>query len=409
MRTLLLGLSTRAIAESAVRGGHDIFTLDYFGDHDQKALVENYSLARDFQLPFSAENLLRASGYLDFDSVVYTSNLENHPDVVEKLAEDANLSGNEPEVLCKVRDWKELRAFCSSSSILHPPTILAGEEKQADSRFQWLCKPAYGGGGAGIHPWSGSPINDSCLLQARVDGLSASAAFVADGIKGVVIGLTSQLIGQHEFGAAGYTWCGNILPLPLELDQNPPVIKGLEKELYQNPSVIEGLEKELGQNSSLIEEIEKMVSLLVRHFRLKGIGGIDFIISRGPDNRLRPFLIEINPRYTASMELIEWAYGLNIYSLHIKAVNGYLPEFSLSDYPIGNYYGKGIVYAPESVRIRNTEGWTEQGRRDIPFPGDEIGQGKPVCSVLASGETHNECLANLFTGADSVRREICDT
>ncbi len=122
MRTLVLGLSTRAIAESAVRFGHNIFTLDYFGDQDQKALVENYSLARDFQQPFSAENLFRASGYFDFDSVVYTSNLENHPEVVEKLARRAYLSGNGPDVLCKVRDWKVLRDFCRNKSISRPPT-----------------------------------------------------------------------------------------------------------------------------------------------------------------------------------------------------------------------------------------------------------------------------------------------
>lgn len=378
MTTLVLGLSTRAIAESAVQCGQNIITLDYFGDQDQKALVENYSLARDFQQPFSAENLLIASESLDFDSVVYTANLENHPEVLEMLSRRAFILGNGPEVLCNVRDWKVLREFCRNHSICHPPTLLAGEEKQATSEFQWLSKPSFGGGGRGIHPWSGSKVKDSCVLQARVDGLSASAAFVADGTKGIVIGLTRQFIGQSEFGAAGYTWCGNILPLPLELDQN----------LY------------------VIEEVEKMVTLLVRHFSLKGLGGIDFVISRRPDNKPLPFLIEINPRYTASMELIEWAYGLNIYSLHLNAIKGFLPEFSLSKALTDNYYGKGIVFAPKSVRIQKTDGWAELGRHDIPFPGDKIGQGKPVCSVLASGETHKKCMTNLFTKAKNVRQEI---
>ena len=38
MKILIVGLSTRAIAESAVRGDHRIVTLDYFGDRDQRAL-----------------------------------------------------------------------------------------------------------------------------------------------------------------------------------------------------------------------------------------------------------------------------------------------------------------------------------------------------------------------------------
>ena len=101
---LITGLSTRAIAESAVRGGHRVITLDYFGDRDQRALVENHALLRDFGLPFSAEGLLQASRRLDFEAVVYISNLENHPEVVEELARERILLGNGPVVLRQVRD-----------------------------------------------------------------------------------------------------------------------------------------------------------------------------------------------------------------------------------------------------------------------------------------------------------------
>ena len=76
---LVTGLSTRAIAESAAQGGHQVVTLDYFGDRDQRSLVENHSLLRDFRLPFSAASLLQASRTLDFEGglvgVVYISNL----------------------------------------------------------------------------------------------------------------------------------------------------------------------------------------------------------------------------------------------------------------------------------------------------------------------------------------------
>jgi predicted ATP-grasp superfamily ATP-dependent carboligase len=79
MRTLITGVSTRAIAESAIKSGHDVFTIDYFGDRDQKQIVESYSLLRDFNLPFRAENLIEASRRFDFDSFVYISNFENFP------------------------------------------------------------------------------------------------------------------------------------------------------------------------------------------------------------------------------------------------------------------------------------------------------------------------------------------
>ena len=381
MIPLILGLSTRALAESAVRGGNRVFTLDYFGDRDQRALVKNHSLARDYRLPFSAESLLKASSDLEFDAVLYTSNLENHPKVVGGLADRADVLGNGAGVLRRVRDWAVLREFCRQRSIPHPPTLLPGEEKLATSEFNWLLKPADGGGGSGIQPWDGRRLSRNFFLQACVDGLPASAAFVADGKKGVVIGLTRQLIGQHEFGANGYRWCGNILPLPLEYDKSRSVLDG----------------------------VAKMVSLLTRHFGLKGVGGIDIIISDGPDGRPRPFLVEINPRFTASMELIDWGYGLNIYSLHMDAVNGYLPDFSLTRHLEGPFFGKAIVFARHSIIIPDTGGWSERGWRDIPFAGDEIKKGRPVCTVFAGGRTHNECLTNLLINDANVRRETGDT
>lgn len=380
-RHLLVGLSTRAIAESAVKNCNNVMTLDYFGDQDQRARVKNLSLAREYQLPFSAANLLKACNDLTFDTVAYTANLENHPDVVAALASRANLAGNGPETISRIRDWSVLREFCLQNSIPHPLTLLPGEEKQVTPGCKWLCKPVNGGGGSGIRPWDGRPLNDSSVLQAWVEGVPASAAFLADGKKAVVIGLTRQLIGQPEFGENKYAWCGNILPLPFEADIN----------LF------------------ILEEVENMLNALTRHFGLKGVGGMDFVISEGADGRLRPFLLEINPRYTGSMELIEWAYGLNIYSLHLEACDGRLPEFTLSEHLNEKFYGKGIVFARQEIIIKNSKDWPELGRRDIPFPGDRINQGHPVCTVLASGDTYHDCLASLFTCAENVRRETGDT
>jgi len=380
MRTLLFGLTTRALAESAVRAGKRVITLDYFGDRDQKSLVENYSLLRDYGLPFRTENLLCASDGLKFDNVVYTSNIENHPKVVAALANRADVLGNAPEVLAAIRDWSVLGAFCRQESVPHPPTLLPGEERQAPVHINWLCKPAYSGGGSGIQPWDGRPLKRSHYLQAFVEGLPASAAFVANGDKAVVIGLTRQLIGNEELGGKGYGWCGNILPPPLDDDQNLDILKS----------------------------VEKIVTSLTRHFGLKGICGIDFIVSKGADERLHPYLLEVNPRYTASMELMEWAYGLNIYNLHIEAIDGHLPQFYLAEHLNDPCFGKGIVFAYQSIRIRKTDQWWERGWRDIPYPGDMIEPGHPVCTVFARGDTHDACLENLLENAASVRRATRD-
>jgi len=410
---LIVGLSTRAIAESAVKVSYDVITLDYFGDRDQKDLVENYSLMRDFGLGFSAEALLAASRGLDFGAVVYISSLENHPDVVEKLAADHNLLGNDPTTLRRVRDWGTLRQVCECEGIPVPVTLLPGEEGQADvaelKGKRWLTKPMRSGGGHGIAFWSGEPLYEGHLLQEYVNGLPCSAAFVADGWRCVLIGLTEQLIGRRELGAPGFTWCGNILPL--SLPREIPISQGLPTP----------------EMALVVGAVREMAEKLTCVFGLRGVNGVDLVLGRDEAGRPVPYLVEVNPRYTASMELVEWAYGLNVFGTHVRSFEGELPPFSLpsptSPPELGGieggrggaggggvhqlgFYGKGIIYARGDVVMPETAEWRAQGRRDIPFPGEGIAAGHPICTVLAQGKSRDECWSRLLTAAEAVWQEV---
>ncbi|MCD6554396.1 MAG: hypothetical protein J7M16_10340, partial [Anaerolineae bacterium] len=53
-----------------------------------------------------------------------------------------------------------------------------------------------------------------------------------------------------------------------------------------------------------------------------------------------------------------------------------------------------------------TSGWREKGRRDIPFPGEKIAARHPICTVLAQGETRDECWRRLLVAVEMVRREV---
>jgi hypothetical protein len=372
--TLAVGLSTRAIAESAVRGGHRIITIDYFGDRDQAALVDNLSLMRDLRLGFSPGGLLQASRQVGCQNVIYLSNLENYPNVVDELARDRTLLGNPSSVLRRVRDWGVLQAFCRQSGISFPETRLAGEEPGSEPGERWLLKPVHGGGGHGVRPWSGEPLDEAHFLQRLVPGQPASAAFVANGRRCVVLGLTEQLIGRAELGAQGFRWCGNILPLSL------PV----------------------GQRAAVVEQVQSMARRLTEEFGLRGLNGIDLVVSDGGTVHL----IEVNPRYTASMELVERAFGLNMFSLHLEAMDGRLLEKGPAGRTDGPWHGKGIVYARQAVTVPDTESWLGGDWRDIPFPGDRMEPGQPICTVLATGEDRAECWQSLLMNADAVRQEV---
>jgi predicted ATP-grasp superfamily ATP-dependent carboligase len=334
--------------------------------------VKNYALLRDFELPFGAESLLQASQSIEYDALVYISNLENHPDVVAEMSRGRLLLGNGPATLRQVRNWRVLQSFCREAGIPFPETRLPGEEDSADPGADWLVKPQHSGGGHGIKPWDRTPLAVGTFLQRRIAGLAASAAFVADGRRCVLLGLTEQLIGRPELGAEGMTWCGNLLPLA-----------GVQGLLFA---------------------VAQIANQLTQRFGLQGLNGIDFVVQER-EGGLQPVLVEVNPRYTASMELVERAYDRCMFTTHIEAMVGRLPAAGLANQD-GPFWGKGIVFARQRVTMPNTEDWLEQGRRDIPHPGDTIEAGHPVCTVLSQGETRQECWDNLVRAADAVRREM---
>jgi predicted ATP-grasp superfamily ATP-dependent carboligase len=376
MVLLIAGLSTRAIAESAGKHRADVITVDYFGDRDQKAMVENHSLLRDFGLGFGAEALLQVSRGLAYDELVYIANLENHPDVVGAMSGGRVLQGNPPTVLRRVRDWRQLRAFCLANDLAAPVTLLPGEQDMdVDSVAGWLVKPIRSGGGHGVRFWRGGPLGDGHLLQRYVEGTPASAAFVADGRHCTLLGISEQLIGKEELGAGGFGWCGNIVPL-VQPD---------------------------GRAERLRRAVEGMCRALTRGFGLIGVNGIDLVV----DDAGRPTLVEVNPRYTASMELMEKAYGLDILGLHLAGCAGRLPELAPPTLD-GPFHGKGIVFARQAVTVPETDSWHRLGRRDIPFPGDKIGAGSPVCTVFAEAADRDACWRELVAAADGVRRDIGD-
>lgn len=382
MRILIVGLSTRAIAESAYEAGCDVVTLDYFGDSDQRALVENHSLLRDYDLVYSPENLVRIGRDLVADALVYTASLENYPSAVADLAEGRRLLGNGPEVLSQVRDWEVLREFCREAGISFARTLLPGEEGLAERCGRWVRKPVHSGGGHDVDFWEGGALDRNQILQAYIEGVPASAAFVADGEDSLLVGMTEQLIGREELGAAGFTWCGNILPLELS---------PADRQLVWS-------------------DIASIASRLTKHFSLRGVNGVDFVLTRSATEGPRPVVVEVNPRYTASMELFESACDESVFSIHIQAAEGHLPA-SL-DRPCwgwsNTYLGKAIVYAKRDVKVPDTRGWFGLGRRDVPHAGEWIKAGHPICTVLAQSDGRRGCWNRLLAAAKDVRREIGD-
>jgi uncharacterized protein len=378
MKYLIVGLSVRAMVESAVRSGYSVIALDAFGDQDTRSWAETYALPYDFHKPYAPEALWECSRSLVFDEVAYTSNLENYPDILKKFAQQSPIAGNSPATVKAVRSWQYLYAHLKQAGFLIPETVFAGEHRNLNKAYRWLKKPLASGGGHGISFINEELIPDqACLFQQYIAGKACSASFVANGKDCVVLGITEQLIGIPELGAADFRYCGNLLPLGE----------------MQNPDVA----------CNLFAQVKRLAQYLTQVYGLVGLNGIDFILD---EDRL--YATEVNPRYSASMELMERAYDLPMFDIHLQAVKkGILPEFPLERLMhVNKVCGKAIIFADRDGKTPATKHWQRQGILDIPRQGEDIRSGNPICTLMTIQSNQDEAFRDLLFQAESLKREI---
>jgi len=358
---LLAGVSVRALAESAVRAGVSVTALDAYGDLDLRRIAHVVALPRDGSGRFDSLAVARVSRSIDADAVSYVSNFENAPDAVEVLASGRTLLGNSPAVLRRVRDPFALARALPRLGL--PTPAVRASAPLADSEVRWLLKPRRSGGGHGIVRWTrGMPVPRSSIVQERIRGAAGSIIFVADGATLRPLALTRQLSGDAAFGASGFAYCGSIL------EPHRP---------------------------ELLANAIDLATSVTREFALRGVCSIDFI-ARGDV----PYAIEVNPRPTASMELVERATGCSIWLAHAAGCRGSLlsPRPDADAPPLA--HGKAVLYARQPVVLGDTIRWLDDDDvRDIPAPGERIARGSPICTIFASGRTSALCYAALVRRA----------
>jgi len=366
---LIVGVSTRAFAESASRAGYSCVSVDAFGDLDQKSRVGNLSLSRDLGRPYSAAAAVAIGRRMPAARASYVGNLENHPGAVRRLALGRQLLGNSPASLVGVRDPFAVAEVVRRAGGRVPLTLPPGQALRASSGTHWLRKPRRGGGGSGVREWTrGGALRPDELLQERVEGVLASAAFAANGQRAVLLGISRGLSGDPAFGAHGYRYCGSLYPFSAD--------------------------------SHLLDRMTAIASALTGAFRLVGLNGVDFIIRDG-----EPYVLEINPRYSASMELIERSRGRSAFEVHLAACDGALPAPDAD--PQRQVFGKAVCYARRDLVVGDSTRWVvRDDLRDVPFPGERIRAGRPVCTVFAQGEDSVTCYARLVAAAAAMEQEL---
>lgn len=366
-RVVIAGVSTRALAESAHASGFGCFAIDAFGDLDQRQWATTLGLRRDLGQAYSAPRAVAAARRFEAEHVAYVGNFENHPAAVGRLAQGRSLLGNAPASLRLARDPRALAAAVERAGGRVPRTLFPGEVVPA--RGHWLGKPVRGGGGQGVRDLAaGERVGPRRIAQERIAGVAASVSFLADGRRGLVLGIARGLAGDPAFGSRSYRYCGSLLPFSVA-----PRVR---------------------------ERLEAVVQEATRAFGLVGLNGIDVVLAGE-----QPFVLEINPRFSASMELIERGGARDLFQLHAEACRGQLPDRAPT--LAAGCWGKAIVWASSPVEMPDTRSWlAREDVRDVPFPGERIGRGQPICSVLAHAPDLDACYTTLVERARRVEDMI---
>jgi predicted ATP-grasp superfamily ATP-dependent carboligase len=262
--------------------------------------------------------------------------------------------------------------------------------KEIPSQGRWLLKPWVGAGGTGIHFFIGKRPRQSprrkVYYQEFIEGLPCSAVFVGDGKQSRLLGATRQLVGEPWLHAAPFHYCGSIGPLSLESAQRAA--------------------------------IEKIGETLVAGFSLCGLFGVDFILT---DEGLWP--VEVNPRFPASVEILEAASGMSALAVHQHAFEPSTsepPDFrSLEDFGSlrpGLVWGKAILFARAPLIFPDSGPWFQGPRSsadfndfpdfaDVPPPHRPIQRGKPILTFFSRSLGADDCLNHLKQiGQDLDRR-----
>ncbi|HEV3142691.1 MAG TPA: ATP-grasp domain-containing protein [Gemmataceae bacterium] len=406
---LIAGASARAAAFSALRAGLRPWCVDLFADADLRLRCPVQAIPAK-RYPRGLIEYFREAPPGPW---MYTGALENHPALIERLSRLRPLWGNPADALRRVRSPLVVAKMLCEAGLPCPEVRMGGQDLPANKR--WLVKPFAGAGGAGIRFWepNARTAKDRVYFQEYIEGIPCSAVFADlspsppasggegwgeggsgaardpeppnprplspfQGERGVgrvqLLGVTEQLIGEDWLHAWPFRWCGNIGPISI--------------------------------SPALRERLELLGEVLAREFALSGLIGVDFILRDDC-----PWPVEINPRYTGAVEVLEYA-DVESFLGEPSPVRGRVPPLTRpltglgsprNDSPI---IGKAILFAKHDFCFPADGPWMDILRSplpieqmpafaDIPAVGTRIETGQPVLTMFTEGNTVDQCRQRL--------------
>ncbi|WP_145429938.1 ATP-grasp domain-containing protein [Lacipirellula limnantheis] len=364
-RLAMVGASVRAAAFSALRAGYDVVTADLFADADLRAHCDATRIEAGY--PEALADWLAAT---ECDGWLFTGALENHHELINAMAKLRPLVGCSAGAIRATRNPLLLQPVIQAAGLAFPETIEAGDKLPLDR--SWLCKTYRSANGSGVWLLDGVEARErateaGAYFQRFVGGTSAAAVYLCSRQGSTLLGITHQLVGDAVAGAKPWHYAGSVGPLRI--------------------------------SDAVAAQLAKLGELLSERFKLTGIVGVDLVIERD-----KAWIIEINPRYSASAEVVERVIGVNVVDAHVKACANEPIELPASVRP-GRSGGKGeeaatrthgklILYAKRDALVdEEFHAWAMSHSSldpeacrlaDIPALGELISAGHPILTAFAA-------------------------
>ena len=406
---LLMGIDTRPMVNSALKLDYKTFSISYFKTVDfkvpyaekhvldQESVIscgrfeENYS--PDKLLELSKDFLLQNNDENEIDKIVLTTgiNAKNFSGKFRKFRKIVRGNKNTECVENKFKFYNKLKNKFNVPLTFQPSDVWElNEILQQYTNNQFILKPIQGSGGLGIFLLNNEScdelkqVNEICqnislenyILQEHIEGTNVSSSVLSsqNDRKNLI---NSRLITEHDLGNESYEYSGNILPL----DENS------FRMFNDNQTEINADE--------LNDEMKDTSEDLIKQFNLIGSNGVDYILDK--DGKLK--IIEINPRFQGTYELVENSLDINLLDAHIKACEG-----EIIDIPNPSQYSiKKIIYARKQVNIGNLN---IPNVYDIPYEGVKIEKDQPLVTIISSNEDLKTAIDDAKIAEDEVYKNI---
>lgn len=353
-RVLVAGFATRHVAQSARRAGYAVYAVDHFCDQDLAWCTEDCLTFGELdELP---DTIAELAARHPVDALVVTSG-------AEAIGTTIPLCGTPPAKVERFLDKLEIQRFFEGLEVPVPP--LAGSD-----RFPAMVKPRRGAGGwrnavvktgEDLRRWEEAWPDVPYVAQYLVDGIPSSVSCVADGRRARAVAVNRQILRGNGESAHGFA--GSVTP-------------------FAHP---------------LAAEMVAVAERIAAASGCVGSVGIDFMAGE------KPWAIEINPRFQATVDTVEMATGESVFSLHMDACRGVIPEARPQARQIAV---RRILFAERDMRLDADLSALAPRIADIPWPGTEFEEGHAVVSVFGCGRTEAAAFESLEQNTAAVRRLI---